>query len=66
MSSSDKEYRSPTKGRSLVAKEVKGIEESEDELSTSSPSSISDSKGTKDFLVSSGEEVEICEETRKI
>lgn len=58
MSSSTMEDESPVRGRSLVAREVKGTGEnrSEDELSISFPSSTSDSKRTKNILVSGGKE----------
>lgn len=67
MSSSTMEDESPVRGRSLAAKEVKGTGEnkSEDELSISFPSSTSDSKRTKDILVSGGKEAEIRKEAKK-
>lgn len=63
MSSFAMEDGSPVRGKSLVAREVKGIRESgnEEELFLSSPS-----KKTKDFLVSVGEGVEVCEEMEKM
>lgn len=68
MSSSATEDGSPVWGRSLLAKEVRGIGESgsEEEFFVLSPSSIFDSERTKDFLVSVGEGVEVCEEMAKM
>ena len=68
MSSSATEDGSPVWGRSLLAKEVRGIGESgsDEEFFVLSPSSIFDSERTKDFLVSVGEGVEVCEEMEKM
>ena len=66
MSSSATEDGSPVWGRSLLAKEVRGIGESgsEEEFFVLSPSSIFDSERTKDFLVSVGEEGEVEDDGR--